>query len=222
MKIPSPSMFCSTFLAFAFLLVSAATTHCKAIDYSAMSKTELQNVIAGLGLGFDSYVIGRELTKKQQDIAKKDDAYKSVPGTVKFKENGLFVIADDTTHVVLAVYKRNKTATQDDFKATVATLMMQYGEPTAEAHGKIIYWSYGSDGLISEDLYRSAKAEGMLDKLTILATVKFSSSENVDTMTMMVEKMEEDGTLKKSEEERVSDNYVMIQSDMLSKKYLKQ
>ncbi len=222
MKSPSLLLTRSILLALVFFLVSVATIQSKTVDYSAMTKTELQSIIAGLELGFDSYVIGRVLTKEQQEIAKKDDAYKSVPGTVKFKDNGLFVIADDTTHVVLAVYKRNKTATQDDFKATVGTLMMQYGEPTAEAHGKIIYWSYGADGLISEDLYRSAKAEGMLDKLIILATVKFSSSENVDTMTTMIEKMEEDGTLEKSEKELMSDNYVMIQSDMLSKKYLKQ
>jgi hypothetical protein len=221
MKNLSPSIYCSTFVAFAFLLVSVTTMQGKTVDYSTMSKTELQNVIAGFGLGFDSYVIGKVLTKEQQEIAKKDGAYTAYPGTIKFKDHELFVIADETTHVVIALYKRNKKATQDDFKSTIGGLMMQYGEPTAEAHGKTIYWNYGADGLISEELYRSAKAEGMLDKLIILATVKFSSSENVDTMSVMKEKMEVDGKLKKPEEEITSDNYVMIQSDILTQKYLK-
>lgn len=221
MKILSLSNCCATFLASVLFLVSAAPIQSKTVDYSAMSKTELQKVVAGFELGFDSYVIGKALTKEQQQIAKKDGAYKSYPGTVKFKDHDLFVIIDEKTNVVIALYKRNKKATQDDFKATVGNLMMQYGEPTAEAHGKSIYWNFGSDGLISEELYRSVKAEGMLNTLTILATVKFSSSENVDTMSTMIKKMEEDGKLEKSEEERLSDNYVMIQSDMLTRKYLK-
>ncbi len=222
MKYLSPATCFSTFIAVTFFLFSAASgqSNTENVDYSTMSKTELQKVLAGLELGFDSYVIGRPLTNEQQKIVQKDDGYKAHPGTVKFKDGNLFVIIDEQTKVVIAVYTRNRKATKEDFKATVGDLMLKYGEPTAEAHGKTIYWNFGADGLISEELYRSVKEQKMLDKLTILATVKFSSSESVDSMSTMIEKMEKDEKLKTSVDEPVSDNYVMIQSDLLSRKYL--
>lgn len=192
-------------------------------DYEAMSKKDLQAKIASLGLGFDSYIVGKQLTPKQMEISKKDNGYKAYPGTVKFRDGKLFVIADTKSHVVIALYQRNKKATRNDFKDMIGTLMLQYGEPTTEAHGKTIYWNFGEDGFITEELYRSVKSQGQLEKLIILATVKFTSSENISSMTDMIEKMD-----KKNNEGKVakvadttSDQYVMIQSDILTKKYIK-
>ena len=194
---------------------------CQAVDYKAMSKEDLQKKIASFGLGLDSYVVGKKLNAAQLETAKKDNDYKAYPGTVKFKDGDVFVITDEKANVVIAVYKRNKRANKNDFKVTISELMMQYGEPTTEAHGKTIYWNYGEDGFISEELYRSVKSQGLLETLIILATVKFTSSENVATMTELIDKMD-----KKKEGEEVkkedvtTDNYVMIQSDILTKKYM--
>ncbi len=194
---------------------------CQAVDYSAMSKIELQNKIASFELGFEAYMIGKVLTTDQLAIAEENHDYKAYPGTMKFKDKDIYVIADKQSNVVVAVYKRNRKAGKNDFKVMISDLMMQYGEPTTEAHGKTIYWNYGEDGLISEELYRTVKSQGQLETLIVLATVKFSSSENVETMTDMIEMME-----KKQEGEEIpkadvtSDNYVMIQSDILTKKYM--
>jgi len=191
-------------------------------DYNALSKVELQEKIADLQLGLGSYVIGTKLTQEQIVLSGKNNDYKAYPGTVKFKDGEIFIIADVDSHVVIAVYKRNKKANKNDFKVAISELMLHYGEPTAEAHGKTIYWNFGSDGLIPEELYRSVKQQGMLDTLVVLATVKFTSTENVETMTDMIDMMN-----KKNQEGKdvkqvdvTSDNYVMVQSDILTKKYM--
>ncbi len=215
--IHSKTLLLAVFLAF---FVSGASP-CHAVDYKAMSKEDLQRKVASFSLGLDSYVVGKSLNTTQLETAKKDKDYKAYPGTVKFKDGDVFVIIDEKTNVVIAVYNRNKKATKNDFKVTISELMMQYGEPTTEAHGKTIYWNYGEDGFISEELYRSVKSQGLLETLVILATVKFTSSENVATMTELIDKMD-----KKKEGEEVkkedvtTDNYVMIQSDILTKKYM--
>ncbi|HID71034.1 MAG TPA: hypothetical protein EYP35_11440 [Desulfobacterales bacterium] len=214
--------FNTVFFAFFLLFFVCSTGACQAVDYKEMSKTELQNKIATLGLGLDLYIVGKKLTAAQLETAKQDNAYKAYPGTVKFKDGDIFVIADNESNVVIAVYKRNKKAGQNDFKIMISELMLEYGEPTAEAHGKTIYWNYGEDGLITEELYRTVKSQGQLDKLTILATVKFSSSESVQTMTDMIEKMDKKKNGEEVKKNAVtSDNYVMIQSDLLTQKYLK-
>jgi len=208
-------------LAFFLAFFVSGVSPCHAVDYKAMSKEDLQQKVASFGLGLDSYVVGKKLNATQLETAKKDKDYKAYPGTVKFKDGDIFVITDEKTNVVIAVYKRNKKADKDDFKVTISELMMQYGEPTTEAHGKTIYWNYGEDGFISEDLYRSVKSQGLLETLVILATVKFTSSENVATMTELIDKMDKKTEGEEPKKEDVTtDNYVMIQSDILTKKYM--
>lgn len=199
-----------------FTSLAAGTGQGQTVDYGAMSIPELQHKIATLGLGLGDYIVGKALTPEQQAVAGKDSAYKSYPGTMKFKDKDIFVIADLETNVVIALYERNREATQDDFKAMIGELMLRFGEPTAEAHGKTIYWIYAAEGLISEELYRTVKDKGMLETLGVLATVKFSSSLNVDELSLNAKK-------EKTEDETInatSDNYVMLQSDILSKKYI--
>ncbi len=207
-----------------FLLVlTCGTGISQTVDYNALSKTELQNKIAALELGFEGYVIGKALSDDQLAVAENDNAYKAYPGTMKFKDGDIFVIVDKQSNVVIAVYKRNKKADKNDFKVMISDLMMQYGEPTTEAHGKTIYWNFGEDGLISEELYRTVKSQGKLETLIVLATVKFSSSENVETMTDMIEKMDKRNEAGEEVQNAdvTSDNYLMIQSDLLTKKYMK-
>ncbi len=211
----------SLLLLVVFIVFTCGTGTSQTMDYSALSKTELQNKIASFELGFESYVIGKVLTSDQLAIAEKDNDYKAYPGTMKFKDGDIYVIADKQSNVVIAVYKRNRKAGKNDFKVMISDLMMQYGEPTTEAHGKTIYWNYGEDGLIPEELYRTVKSQGQLETLIVLATVKFSSSENVETMTDLIEKMEKKKEGEKVEQADVtSDNYLMIQSDILTKKYM--
>lgn len=57
----------------------------------------------------------------------------------------------------------------------VGELMMQFEEPTKMAHDKLIYWAFGEEGLIPQDLFDMAKSADS----EILATVKFSSDQPI-------------------------------------------
>ncbi len=196
----------------------------QASDFSAMSKEQLQGQIAALELGLGQYIVGKKLTDGQQKISEKDAGYKAYPGTVKFKDQDIFVIIDKETNVVIALYLRNKKADKKEYKEMVGGLMVQFGEPTTMAHEKSIYWNYTEDGLISEDLYQTVKEQGKLETLAVLATVKFSSTQSLGALSSGKREKKEGETNesdKKNEEVfAASDNYVMIQSDVLSKKYM--
>lgn len=211
-----------TFLLALFLVLSVSgVSNSQAVDYKAMSKADLQKKIAAFDLGLDSYVVGKKLNGAQLTTSQKDRTHKAYPGTVKFKDGDVYVIIDEESDIVIAVYKRNKKADKNDFKEMISGLMMQYGEPTTEAHGKTIYWNYGEDGFITEELYRSVKSQGKLENLIVLATVKFTSSENVATMTELIDAMDKRKKEKGIKQEEVtSDQYLMIQSDLLTKKYM--
>ena len=226
MKTNSPKQCMALVLGVFFVVLFSSVGFSQVPDADKLSKEELQKKVAALELGFGSYVVGKELSKEQLALAQIVNSLKAYPGTIKFKDKDLFIIADEQSNVVIALYKRNKKASKADFKNTISELMMLFGEPTAEAHGKALYWNYSDDGLINEELYRAVKSQGRLSTLPVYATVKFSSSQNVETMTSMIEKMEEKAAEKKgtnsAEEEMTSDNYVMIQSDMLTQKYMEQ
>ncbi len=208
-----------TFL-FALLFVFICFGIGQTTDFSSVSKEQLQEQIAALELGLEDYIVGKKLTDEQLEISGKDAGYKAYPGTVKFKDQEIFVIIDKETNVVIALYSRNKKADKKEYKAMVGRLMLQLGEPTTMAHGKSIYWNYGQDGLISEELYRTVKDQGKLDTLVVLATVKFSSTQSIDALSAKKSEKTEGEIEEVEKEYAVSDNYVMIQSDVLSKKYM--
>ena len=81
--------------------------------------------------------------------------------------------------------------------------MMQFGEPTTSAHGKIIYWAYGENGKISEDDLEKARKKNA--GLNVLATVKFNSNGLISGSSEKDEKL---------------DVYFLITSEPMLKKYL--
>lgn len=221
MKFFVTTQYKSLFLALFLVFFVFGTATSQTVDYKKMSKADLQKRIAVFGLGLNSYVVGEALDAAQVEVSKKDRNYKAYKGTVKFKDGDVFVIIDAQSNVVIAAYKRNKKANKNDFKTMISGLMLQYGEPTTEAHGKTIYWNYGEDGFITEELYRTVKSQGELESLVVLATVKFTSSENVATMTDMIDAMDTRNKDKKLKKEDVtSDQYLMVQSDLLTQKYI--
>jgi hypothetical protein len=81
------------------------------------------------------------------------------------------------------------------------------------AHDKLIYWAFGKDGRISEDLFDQARGSGGED---VLATIKFSSSLPI-AQDSAPEKGEKEEAVKDDE---ISSIYVMINSIPLSKIFL--
>jgi hypothetical protein len=161
--------------------------------------------VKALGLGDGAFVIGSHLTAEQieQALANPlDDAYR---GTIKFSSGDAVVVADSTSHLVLAVYQRREDARAEDVKKMVGHLMNRFGEPTTMAHGQLLYWAFDKSGKIEGDTYAEAKSDGAID---ILATVKFNSTLAVNP-GMDNENTEETGTI-----------YYIITSDRLLNRFI--
>ena len=159
--------------------------------------------VAKLELGFGDYVLGRSLTDEQKDIATQNPIKKSLQGTYKFLDGEIYVIAADDNDVVLGVYQHYPKSTMAEIKKIVGSLMFEYGEPTATAHDKMIYWTYNESGRIDQETFEIAKDSGGAKSL---ATIKFSSSEMFSG--------------EPKEEEPPISAYLMITSDPLSKLFL--
>ena len=176
--------------------------------------TRLAGQISELKLGFGDYFLGQTLTEQQKDTAKKNAIEKTLKGSYKFEDNGIFVIASNTTDMVIGLYKENPAASQQDMKNMVGELMMQFEEPTKMAHDKMIYWAFNKEGIISQELFDMAKNTDS----EILATVKFSSDQPIQPS----EKPKEGEEQEAKESPKPASIYAMITSDQLSKIFLAQ
>jgi hypothetical protein len=178
--------------------------------------TEMKRIgeeVAALKLGLGDYFIGQILDAEKKELAKKNVIHKTINGTYKFQDGDVFVVAGKKTDMVIGIYKQNTEASREDVKKMVGELMMQFEEPTTMAHDKLIYWAFGKDGRISEDLFDQARGSGGED---VLATIKFSSSLPI-AQDSAPEKGEKDDAVKDDE---ISSIYVMINSLPLSKIFL--
>ncbi|MGI9538344.1 MAG: hypothetical protein ACR2PB_14835 [Desulfocapsaceae bacterium] len=165
----------------------------------------LAGEVAKLELGFGDYVLGKSLTDKQKNIASQNPIKKSLQGTYKFVDGDFYVIAAHDNDLVLGVYQHYPESTMADIKKIVGSLMFEYGEPTATAHDKMIYWTYNKSGKIDQDAFEIAKDSGGAKSL---ATIKFSSSELFSG--------------EPKEETAPISAYLMITSDPLSQLFLAQ
>lgn len=173
----------------------------------------LSDDIAALKLGFGDYYLCQTLTEQQKDTAKNNAIEKTIKGSYKFQDNGIFVIASNKSDMVIGLYKENTTASQQDMKNMVGELMMQFEEPTKMAHDKLIYWAFNREGVISQKLFDMAKGTDS----EILATVKFSSDQPVRPS----EKPKE-GEQQVEERTTPASIYAIITSDQLSKIFMAQ
>jgi len=127
-----------------------------------------------LNIRRNDYTLGQTLTDKQKQIAQRSAQEKAAPGTYKFKDNNLYVVADKATDRVLILYERYEPASEKKIRELVGTLFFDFGDPTVMAHDKTIYWAFDENGKILEKQYREAKEKG--EPLKTLATVKLDSS----------------------------------------------
>ena len=183
---------------------------------SVAPQEELISSVAKLQLGFGKYSICTVLSKEQVDAAQKNLIADSYPGTYKFQDDDIYVVVDDATNMVLALYKQQKNVDRDQMKRIISMLMTSFQEPTTMAHDKLVYWAYNQDGKISEDIYLEAKQTGILN---IIATVKLNS-----TVAIFPDKTtgpDDESQESKVEEQPLADMYTLISSPPLLEKFLK-
>jgi hypothetical protein len=169
------------------------------------STAELAAAVRELRLGDADFMIGNSLTEDQLVLAREHLHADSYPGTIRFSAGGVAVVADEDTHLILAIYERQEDARADKLTQMVGGLMARFGEPTTIAHDKILYWAWGSSGKIDAETFEKERASGQID---VLATVKFNSSIEV-TPGMNNDNTEETATI-----------YYIITSDRLLERYV--
>jgi len=133
-----------------------------------LDRVETQNV------GRNTYILGKALTGKQKEIARGNPVEIENRRLYKFKDGDLFIVAEKTTHRVIVLYELYDPASRKQIQEIVGSLFLDFGAPTLLAHDKIIYWTYGPSGKLSEQDYNKAKEEK--EKIKNLATVKLTSS----------------------------------------------
>ena len=130
--------------------------------------------VEALNISRKDYTLGKVLTDRQKETAGQNAIKEASPGTYKFRDKDLYVVAHKTTDRVLILYERYEPASREKVRELVGSLFIDFGEPTVMAHEKIIYWAFIEKGKLSQKEYRKAKAEK--GELQILATVKLSST----------------------------------------------
>ncbi len=139
--------------------------------------TDLCTRVEKLNIRRNDYTLGKVLSNKQKQTARRNAQEKAAPGTYKFKDNDLYVVADKATDRVVILYERYEPASKQKIRELVGTLFLDFGDPTVMAHDKIIYWAFDEKGKISEEQYRGVKATRK--PLKTLATVKLDSSREI-------------------------------------------
>ncbi len=151
-----------------FMLISALPATAGGVDGLSMDVLHLK-------LGVHGYRIGKRLTAGQKKTAAENPVGNAYAGTYKFLDHGLAVVVDKKTDRVLALFKRVADADQGQLKDMIASLMDQFGLPTAMAHDRIIYWAFNRHGAVSEEDFERAKKNKQIAGLGIIATVKLNS-----------------------------------------------
>ncbi len=138
---------------------------------------DLCSEVEKLNISRDEYTLCKVLTEEQKKKATRNPVTNPSPGTYKFKDENLFVVAHESSDRVLIIYEQYDPASRKKVRDLTGALFLDFGEPTVMAHKKIVYWAYGKKGKISKDEYKREKKKGKLTP--ILATVKLSSSEPI-------------------------------------------
>ena len=164
-------LFFAAIVSAVILSVGAACT-CSADEFA-----DLSNRVEKLNIRRNDYTLGKVLTDEQKQTARRNSQKKAVPGTYKFKDNDLYVVADKDTDRVLILYERYEPASAKKIRDLVGALFFDFGDPTVMAHDKTIFWVFDEKGKISEEQYREAKATKK--PLKTLVTVKLDSSHKI-------------------------------------------
>jgi len=141
---------------------------------SANELIDLLDRVATLNIARSSYILGKVLTNGQKNAAQNYPLEIENPNLYKFKDGGLYIVADKITDRVIIMYEQHDQTSRKEIQALVGTLFLDFGEPTVFTHDKVIYWAWGQSGKFSSDAFKTAKKKQQ--PLEVMATVKLNST----------------------------------------------
>ncbi len=190
---------CIFFSVFLLVLSSVSTSQAK-------TEPMLVDNVVSLKLGMSGYVIGQKLNDLQKEVAAKHVVEGAYQDTYKFVDNDLFVVVDQKSDRVLALYKQKKNASKSQLKEMVVELMDLFDAPTTIAHDKILYWAFNKHGAVTEKDFNVAKKIKQTADLGIIATVKLNSEVEI--------------TPDSKEEDQTGSIYFIITSDPMVQEFI--
>lgn len=153
-----------------WLSVAAAFLFLFSQTAAAAELNRLFRQVEKLKLERQGYVLGAKLSKTQLAVARATPVEATTPDTFKFRDENLFVVAQNGSNRVLVIYEQFEDASREKVQELVGDLYMSFEDPTVMAHDKIVYWAWAKKGKVSSKEFEDAKKDAKT--LDILATVK--------------------------------------------------
>lgn len=185
----------------------------------AQANNDLYKTIESINKGLDGYIVGKELTSAQKELAQKNILQSTNPHIKRFLANKSLLIAINAqNNKVLAINKKLSNLKKENIKALIAEYIHKFDEPTAMAHDKMIYWVYNKDGIKihEDDLKQYKDTLKVKAKAVSLAQAVNTKTKKVDFNPYVSIKLTSDqGLMSQPKEEVISNAYIMISSDKL-------
>lgn len=139
---------------------------------------ELLEDVRSIGLQRGAYTLGVPLTGRQAGLAAKSPLPSTAPGTFRFRDGELQVVAEEGSNIVLAISEYHPDWTRKKVKDLIGSFTLGFGFPTTSAHGKTLYWFYSADGkLLEEGSYKDYVVQH--GRESIIATIKIQTGEYI-------------------------------------------
>jgi len=158
---------CVIIIIYLSALFPAGTSH------ADVTVSDIYRDVEALKIGFSGYTLGARLNGSQKEMAQRNRVATSTPGTYKFKNKRVNIVADSKTDRVVIIFETLENASQQQVRDMVGSLTIAFKDPTLSAHDKIVYWAYGKEGKYSSAQFEAAKEQQKT--LPVIATVKLQS-----------------------------------------------
>ncbi len=126
-----------------------------------------------LGLAYKDFTLGERLPEADGLVPLKD-AFK---GTLRYRKGSLILAVEEKTRRLIALYEEYPALKPEDLQKLISSLMAQFGEPTFEAHEKMLFWYYSSRGKITSEAFEHLREEGKEPE--VLAIAKFYCDQRI-------------------------------------------
>ncbi|WP_297058323.1 hypothetical protein [Thermosulfurimonas sp.] len=95
----------------------------------------------------------------------------ALSGTLRYRKGELILAVDERTHRLIALYEEYKDLGPQQLREVVGRLMALFGEPTFEAHDRMLFWYFTEKGKVSRETFEGWREAGV--KPSLLAVAKF-------------------------------------------------
>ncbi|QJA05686.1 hypothetical protein FVE67_02220 [Thermosulfurimonas marina] len=120
-----------------------------------------------LRLGYQGFILGKSPTSLEGFLPDRE----AFPGTLRYRKGHLVVVLEEKERQVLALYEEFPRLSPEELRKRVGYLFGLFGEPTFEAHGRMLFWYFTPQGKLSAEEFRKLREEGRSPE--VLAIGKF-------------------------------------------------